>query len=292
MRSLMPRRSTAKSDPAPSRWAWRMQRLMLTPGFRLALRAGVPFCVTLMAGLIYLSDADRRAAIAQAVADTRASIQERPEFMVKLMAIDGVKGQLAADIRALMPFELPQSSFDMDLELLRSQIVALPGIKAANVRIRPGGILHVDAEPRVPVAIWRTADGLMLIDEGGAFVASIDARADFPQLPLLAGEGPARHVPQALRLVQTGQALGDRMRGLVRRGDRRWDVVLDRDQRILLPEVGAVAALERVIALEGAQEVLTRDVVRVDMRLRRRPTIQMSEEATQQWWQVKQVTGQ
>jgi cell division protein FtsQ len=75
-------------------------------------------------------------------------------------------------------------------------------------------------------------------------------------------------------------------------GDRRWDVVLDRDQRILLPEVGAVAALERVIALEGAQEVLTRDVVRVDMRLRRRPTIQMSEEATQQWWQVKQVTGQ
>jgi cell division protein FtsQ len=180
----------------------------------------------------------------------------------------------------------------MDLELLRSQIVALPGIKAANVRIRPGGILQVDAEPRVPVAIWRTADGLMLIDEGGAFVASIDARADFPQLPLLAGEGAARHVPQALRLVQTGQALGDRMRGLVRMGDRRWDVVLDRDQRILLPEVGAVAALERVIALEGAQEVLTRDVVRVDMRLRRRPTIQMSEEATQQWWQVKQVTGQ
>ena len=47
MRSLI-RAKRTKADPAPSRWAWRMQRLMLTPGFRLALRAGVPFCVTLM----------------------------------------------------------------------------------------------------------------------------------------------------------------------------------------------------------------------------------------------------
>ncbi|MFC6759445.1 hypothetical protein ACFQFQ_08000 [Sulfitobacter porphyrae] len=45
MRSLIRRKAptSVKADPAPSRWAWRMQRLMLTPGFRLMLRAGVPF---------------------------------------------------------------------------------------------------------------------------------------------------------------------------------------------------------------------------------------------------------
>ena len=50
MLKMMRRNRPAKADPAPSRWAWRMQRLLLTPGFRLALRAGGPFCVTLMAG--------------------------------------------------------------------------------------------------------------------------------------------------------------------------------------------------------------------------------------------------
>ena len=291
MRSLNPLKKSdkkpLKSDPAPSRWAWRMQRLMLTPAFRLALRAGVPFCLTLMAGTIYLSDEERRGAITQAVADARASIEERPEFMVKLMAIDGAEGALAAEIRGAMPLEFPQSSFDLDLPTLRSQIKALPGVRSANVRIKPGGVLHVEVSRRVPVAMWRNDEGLVLVDEGGAHVADVNLRSDHPELPLIAGMGAARHVPEALNLLRAADALGERVRGIVRMGDRRWDVVLDRKQRIMLPEEQALPALERVIALERAQEVLTRDVAMVDMRQGQRPTIRMNPDASEAWWQVK-----
>jgi len=51
-------------------------------------------------------------------------------------------------------------------------------------------------------------------------------------------------------------------------------------------------ALERVIALEGAQDVLTRDVARVDMRLGKRPTVQMNKDASEAWWDIKQTAGQ
>ena len=130
MRALISRKKTnpAKADPAPSRWAWRMQRLMLTPGFRLALRAGVPFCVTLLAGTIYLADDIRRTAITDAVADARRAIEERPEFMVKLMAIDGAEGPLSAEIRAAVPIEFPQSSFDLELPEIRNTIKALNSV--------------------------------------------------------------------------------------------------------------------------------------------------------------------
>ncbi len=278
----------ARSDPAPSRWAWRMQRLMLTPGFRFALRAGVPFCVTLLAGTIYLSDEARRGAIVEAYAEMRDGIQERPEFMVKLMAIDGAEGALAAEIRGAVPLEFPLSSFDLDLPEMRSTIAALSGVRTASVRIRPGGILHIDVERRVPVVIWRNDDGLVLLDEGGAQVAEIDTRMSHPALPLMAGEGAARHVPEALTLMRAAAALGDRVRGVVRMGGRRWDVVLDRGQRIMLPEEAPLPALERVIALERAEEVLTRDVARVDMRLGKRPTIRMTADASESWWQVRQ----
>ncbi|MFD2844725.1 cell division protein FtsQ/DivIB [Paracoccus cavernae] len=56
------------------------------------------------------------------------------------------------------------------------------------------------------------------------------------------------------------------MRGLERVGERRWDLVLDRGQRIMLPVDGPLPALERVIALDKAQDVLGRDVAVVDMR--------------------------
>ncbi len=288
MFSLIRRTKPAKADPAPSRWAWRMQRLMLTPGFRFALRAGVPFCVTLLAGTIYLSDVARRDAITQGVADARASIEERPEFMVKLMAIDGAEGPLAAEIRAVIPLEFPQSSFDLDLSALRNQVANLSGVKTVGVRIRPGGVLHIEVEPRIPVAIWRNEDGLVLIDDGGVQVVDVAARSDYPALPLIAGLGAERHVSEALKLNRAAAALGDRFRGVARMGDRRWDVVLDRKQRIMLPEIGALAALERVIALERVHEVLTRDVSRVDMRLGKRPTIRMKTGAHEAWRQVKE----
>ncbi len=46
-------------------------------------------------------------------------------------------------------------------------------------------------------------------------------------------------------------------------------------------------ALERVIALDKAQDMLERDVARVDMRLRQRPTVQMNEAATAEWWRIQ-----
>jgi cell division protein FtsQ len=59
-------------------------------------------------------------------------------------------------------------------------------------------------------------------------------------------------------------------------GERRWDMVLDNDLRILLPTGHPVQALERVIALQQAQEMLDRDVAVVDMRLGDRPTLRLN----------------
>lgn len=279
-----------KSDPAPSRWSWRLQRLMLTPAFLFGLRAGVPFVLTLAIGSWYLSNPDTRAAIQNTVAEARASIEQRPEFMVNLMAIDGVDADLSKAIRDAVPVKFPTSSFDLDPSAIRAQLLELAPIKEVSVRIRPGGVLQVDVVPRVPVAIWRTAAGLILIDDEGALIAPIARRNLAADLPVIAGEGAPEHVKEALKLVAAAAPLGDRLRGLVRLGDRRWDVVLDRNQRILLPTKGAVRALERVIVLEAAptRKVLSRDVARVDLRLSERPTLRMNAPATAEWRRIRQ----
>lgn len=284
MRSLIGHKPAAatRADPAPSRWAWRMQRLMLTPGIRLALRAGIPFCLTLTAGSIYLSDPERRAAIETTVAEARASIETRPEFMVNLMAVDGAEDELASFVRESLPLDFPISSFDLDLDAMRATVTQISAVKSASLRIRPGGVLQIDIVPREAVVLWRTQEGLALIDMDGVYVAGATNRDARPDLPLIAGEGADKAVPEAIELLEAAAPLGARLRGLVRMGERRWDVVLDRDQRILLPEQGALRALERVIALEGAQDILSRDVARVDMRLARRPTVQMTNEAAEQ----------
>ena len=50
-------------DPSPSRLNYRIQRWMLTPGIRLGLRIGVPFCLTLALSSAFLADERRRDAL-------------------------------------------------------------------------------------------------------------------------------------------------------------------------------------------------------------------------------------
>lgn len=290
MRQMSLRRTPVKSDPAPSRWAWRVERWMMTPAIRLGLRVGVPFAMALSAGTWWLSDEVRRTQITDIYADARASFEARPEFQVSLMAVEGASADVAADIRDILPIDFPISSFELDLDHVRETIQGLDPVEDAAVRLRPGGVLEVHVTERVPALVWRSYEQVSLIDQTGAHVAEVPTRLARPDLPLIAGDGADLHVAEALSLFAAAEPLGDRLRGLVRIGERRWDVVLDREQRILLPETGALQALERVIALDAAQDLLARDVTRVDMRLGQRPTVQMSAAATETWWQIRAQT--
>jgi cell division protein FtsQ len=120
-------------------------------------------------------------------------------------------------------------------------------------------------------------------------VARADSRAAHGTLPLMAGKGAENHVPEALALYEAAGPLSGKMRGLVRVGERRWAGVLERNQRILLPEVGAVQALERVIALNQAQDLLERDLAIVDMRIASRPTIRIAQRAVEELWRIRQL---
>ena len=131
-------------------------------------------------------------------------------------------------------------------------------------------------DQRRPVAVWRHADGLRLIDAEGAMTGMIATRAVRADLPLIAGDGARDAIGEALELFAASAPIAPRVRGLVRMGERRWDLILDADVRVLLPEEAPVPALERVIALHQAQEMLDRDVAVVDMRIESRPTIRLN----------------
>lgn len=278
-----------RSDPAPSRLRYRMHRMMLTPLYRLALRVGLPFAVAFGGATWWFSIPENRDALIGLIADGRAMIEQRPEFMVNLMAIDGATDAVAADIRAVLPVNFPISSFDLDLDKMRDTVVQLSAVESARLRIRQGGVLQVDVVERKPVVLWRTAQGLSLLDRGGIYVGAAAVRADHPDLPVIAGVGAEKSVPEALALLEAAKPLMPRLRGLVRMGQRRWDVVLDRDQRILLPENGSVLALERAIAMDQAVDMLERDLVVVDLRLGQRPTLRLTETAVGEMWRIKSI---
>ena len=279
----------ARRDPAPSRWSYRIQRLWLTPFFRRLLRYGLPvLSILFFAGWI-LGNTDTQDAIREQIAEVRQSVAERPEFMVKLMAIDGASDELGSDIREVLPVDFPVSSFDLDLEAMKSIVEDLDAVATAELRIRSGGILQLQVIERRPAVVWRNNGMIELLDAVGRRVAGVTSRMERADLPLIVGEGADNAVLEALLIVAAAAPLETRIRGLVRMGERRWDVVLDRDQRIMLPELAPIDALEQVLALDQAQDLLARDIAAVDMRNAHRPTLRMAAQAVEEMRRIKAI---
>jgi cell division protein FtsQ len=256
-----------------------MQRLWLTPIFRRALRVGVPaFLIAFGAGLV-LSDEGRRTAITETLAALRDEVKHRPEFMVTLLSVEGASPELAETVRQALAVPLPVSSLDLDLAAARERVLLIDAVAGATLRVAAGGVLSVQVVEREPAVVWRSPQGLILLDETGHRIAALETRRERADLPLVAGEGADAAVPEALALIAAAGPILHRLRGLQRMGERRWDIVLDRDQRILLPAAEPVAALERLLALDAAQDILARDIAAVDLRLAERPVLRLAPHA-------------
>ncbi|RYH02847.1 cell division protein FtsQ [Salipiger sp. IMCC34102] len=266
-------------DPAPSKWGYRWQRWMLTPGVRTGLRVGVPLALVLAVGGIWAAQDGNRALVAETFASATEAFRNRPEFIMRSLSVSGADEPLADRITKIAQIDFPVSSFDIDLEALRREISDLEAIAGARVWIGEAGTVRIDVVPRDPVALWRTVEGLRLIDGQGVFSGRVETRAERRDLPLIAGQGAESYIDEALTLFRRAGPISDRVRGLVRRGDRRWDMVLDRGVRIALPSVDPAAALDRVIAMHTATALLDRDVSIVDMRMKTRPTVRVSKDA-------------
>jgi cell division protein FtsQ len=268
-----------RRDPAPSRWAYRMQRLWLTPLFRVTMRVGMPAFFVVLAMGIYLSDATRRDNFANLATAAKEKVTERPMFMVNLLSIDGASPELADAVRSRLSLGLPQSSLTLDLDAIRDSAQGLDAVASAVVRLAAGNVLQITITERQPAWVWRTGQGLMLLDADGHRIAGIAYRGDRADLPLVAGDGADAAVVEARAILQAASPLGARIRGLVRISERRWDLVLDRDQTVSLPADGPVAAVERLIALDQAENILARDIVSVDLRNPLRPVLRLSPQA-------------
>ena len=99
--------------------------------------------------------------------------------------------------------------------------------------------------------------------------------------PLFAGDGAKGYILEALNIYKVAEPISERLRGLRRMGDRRWDMILDRNQIIQLPEFEPINALKHVLVLNSSQNILSRDIVTIDMRDTSRPVLRLSDAANE-----------
>jgi cell division protein FtsQ len=271
--------TSSRHDPAPSRVKYKLHRLWLTPFYRALIRKGLPIACILIVAFTYMRDPVVQQKIVASFQNARTTIEQRPEFMIQQMRIQGVSDAVGKQVRDSLAVNLPVSTFRLDLEAMKAKIEKIEMVETVSLLIGAQGVLEIGVVMRVPALVWRSEKGLVLLDVDGQKSGRLISRLQRTDLPLITGAGVQDHTRQAMAIFKKLSPIAGRVRGLVRVGERRWDVVLDRNQVLKLPEDQPIAALGRILALHRAKDILNRDITVVDIRDGRKPILRLSEPA-------------
>jgi cell division protein FtsQ len=163
----------------------------------------------------------------------------------------------------------------VDPTAARLRLESLGWVDRASVARRMPRLITVHITERRPFALWQDDGVLFLIDRAGAVIT--DTRLGlFAGLPMVVGGDAAGRAGDLMDMLANQPVLFARVRAAVRVGGRRWDVHLDNDVTVRLPENGAPDAWQRLARLNDSYGIIDRDVLSIDLRLPDRLAVRLN----------------
>ena len=276
-------------DPAPSRLSYLFHRVWLRKSFRLSILFSLQMSLICLLILSIHWKYDLNLFIKKNIAQLSEYIAFSPAFKVESISIISNNPLVVEKIKNNLAFNFPLSSLEIDVGTIKKQVENINFVQSASVRLTSDGSIEVKVEIRKPVALQRTGQQFFLLDASGAKVDEVTSRSDRLDLPLLVGKGAEYEVREALNLLLETKSLVVRVRGLVRIGERRWDIILDRNQTIKLPEENPIKAIKKILALQEGRRLLDRDILYLDFRNMSRPVLGLTEKVSKELREIRNL---
>ncbi|WP_144752940.1 cell division protein FtsQ/DivIB [Bartonella saheliensis] len=203
-------------------------------------------------------------------------------FVVTQVDISGNKRLTKQDILKMLKLDVAPSIFTFDVEKARSLLEKQAWVQSANVQKIYPNRMRISIVEREPYAIWQHDSIMDIVDHTGRVIVPFKGGI-VRDLPLVVGQGAQSAAKGFIQALSVYRQVYDRVRAFVRVGDRRWDLVLNNGMRVMLPENGALERLSSLISSGTMQDLLSRDILSVDLRLADRITVSLSDETLERY---------
>jgi cell division protein FtsQ len=201
-------------------------------------------------------------------------------FRIVSVALSGNVRVSREEVLAIAGVTGTTSLLFLDVAAVRERLRTNPWIGDATVLKLYPGELQVNITERQAFALWQKDRRVSVIAEDGTVLEPFVAPG-LVQLPLVVGQGAETRAKAFLALLERYPAIRDQVRASILVGERRWNLRLRNGLDIRLPEADAPAALDRLVALERASKLTTRDIAAIDLRLPDRVTVRLAPAAAQ-----------
>lgn len=168
------------------------------------------------------------------------------------------------------------SLIGFDAVRARNILENLDWIESAKVQRLFPNQLTVEVREREPFAIWQRGQAYYVIDRAGAAMSGLDA-VQMVRLPLVTGEGANTAAADLINQLAAYPDIMLQVKAAARVGSRRWTLYLDNGITVQLPERDWQQAIAMADELNRTQQILSRGIRSLDLRLPGRVTVEVAE---------------
>ena len=237
--------------------------------------------IVILASLAYGAvKGDHVPSIIAALKDARDGAANAAGFRIVSVALAGQHHISREEVLAVAGVTGSTSLLFLDVEQTRERLKTNPWIADATVLKLYPGELQIGIKEREAFALWQKDGQVSVIADDGTVLEPYVAPR-LIELPLVVGRGAETRAKEFLALLDRYPALRAFVRAAVLVGERRWNLRLKNGIDVRLPETDIAPALERLVALDNEKNLITRDIVAIDLRLPDRVTVRLSEAAAQ-----------
>jgi len=259
-----------------------LQRWSLLLSTRLPRGAGVmAAAAVILASIAYGTvKGDHVPTVITALKDARDAVANAAGFRIVSIALAGNHHVSREEVLAIAGITGTTSLLFLDVEQARERLKTNPWIADATVLKLYPGELQIGIKERLAFALWQKDGQVSVIADDGTVLEPFVAPS-LIRLPLVVGRGAETRAKEFLALLDRYPQMRDFVRASVLVGERRWNLRLKNGIDVRLPESDTAAGLERLVALDREKNLITRDIVAIDLRLPDRVTVRLSDAAAQ-----------
>lgn len=217
-------------------------------------------------------------AFTETYGDPRSVVARMAGFDIRSITISGLSTLDEQSVLKAAAFGSGESLPFLDVDALRTRLLAVPMIQDVAVRKFYPNALSIGIVENKPFALWQLNGEVSVVGVDGRVIGPMDDAA-FADLPLVVGEGAAPHVGEFVALLDAQPDLKPLVRAGVRVGDRRWTLKLLNGLDVHLPEENPEQAMVRFASLVRVQKILDKDLVAIDLRQSDRVVLRLTEAA-------------
>jgi len=223
---------------------------------------------------------DHVAHVLAGLRDARDAVVNAAGFRVISVALSGNHHVSREEVLSTAGIAGTTSLPFLDVEQVRENLRTNPWIADATVLKLYPGELQIGIKERDAFALWQKDGRVSVIADDGTVLEPYVAPR-MVRLPLVVGQGAQKKAKELLSLLERYPTMRDFVHASVLVGERRWNLRLKNGIDVRLPESDMAGALARLVELDREKNLITRDIVTIDLRLADRVTVRLSDAAAQ-----------